>query len=44
MKKINIFVMPNDLSKVIGIIQRHGIGVTFFDIQRSGERPDQLLK
>lgn len=36
MKEINIFIRPSDLSKVIDIIQRHGIGVTFFDIQGSG--------
>ena len=36
MKEINIFIKPNDSSKVIDIIQRHGIGVTFFDIQGSG--------
>ncbi|MGN6349383.1 MAG: P-II family nitrogen regulator [Candidatus Nitrosocosmicus sp.] len=36
MKEINIFVRPNDISKVIDIIQRHKIGIAFFDIQGSG--------
>ncbi|MGN6558910.1 MAG: P-II family nitrogen regulator [Candidatus Nitrosocosmicus sp.] len=36
MKEINIFVRPNDISKVIDIIQRHKIGIAFFDVQGSG--------
>jgi nitrogen regulatory protein P-II 1 len=36
MKEINAFVRPNDISKVIDIIQRHKIGVAFFDVQGSG--------
>lgn len=44
MKEINIFIRPHDLSKVVDIIQRHGIGVTFLIYKDQGERPDQLLK
>jgi hypothetical protein len=32
-KEINVYIRPNDLSKVTDILQKHKLGITFFDIQ-----------
>jgi nitrogen regulatory protein P-II 1 len=39
MKEINVYIRPNDLSKVTNILQKHKVGVTFFDIQGTGRTP-----
>ena len=39
MKEINVYVRPNDLSKVTDIFQKHKLGITFFDIQGTGRTP-----
>ena len=39
MKEINVYVRPNDLSKVTDILQKHKLGITFFDIQGTGRTP-----
>ncbi len=39
MKEINVYIRPNDLSKVTKILQKHKLGITFFDIQGTGRTP-----
>ncbi|MDF0680839.1 MAG: P-II family nitrogen regulator [Candidatus Nitrosocosmicus sp.] len=39
MKEINVYIRPNDLSKVTDILQKHKLGITFFDIQGTGRTP-----
>ena len=39
MKEINIYIRPNHLSKVTDILQKHKLGITFFDIQGTGRTP-----
>jgi nitrogen regulatory protein P-II 1 len=39
MKENNVYFRTNDLSKVTGILQKHKLGVTFFDIHGTGKSP-----
>ena len=39
MKEIDIFIRADDLSKVTDILQRHKVGITFFEINGTGRTP-----
>ncbi len=39
MKEINVYVRPEDLSKITHILQKHNAGITFFDVQGTGRTP-----
>ena len=39
MKELNVYVRPNDLTRVTDILLTHKAGVTFFDIQGTGRTP-----
>jgi len=39
MKEVNVYIRSNDLSKGTNILQKHKLGITFFDIQGTGRTP-----
>jgi nitrogen regulatory protein P-II 1 len=39
MKELNIFIRESNLAKVTNILQRHKVGITFFEIQGTGRTP-----
>jgi nitrogen regulatory protein P-II 1 len=39
MKEINIFIRPNELSKVTETLLKHKAGITFYNIEGTGRTP-----